>query len=58
METFKTEEQAKEYAHSINRTKKDKNNPMVTVTGPDDNEYTVMTLTEAIEKEFLYEVEY
>ena len=55
METFNTYNQAKEYAQSINQTRTNKNNPMVTVYGPEDSEGTVMTLTEAIENDFSYE---
>ena len=55
METFSTYDQAQEYAHSINQTRVNKNNPMVIVHGPEDNEVTVMTLKEAIENDFLYE---
>lgn len=57
METFNTYDQAKEYAHSINQTRVEKSNPMVTVYGPEDNEVTVMTLKEAIKNDFSYEWE-
>jgi hypothetical protein len=57
METFSTYDHAKEYAHIINQTRTDKNNPMVIVAGPGDNEGTVMPLKEAIENDFFYEWE-
>ncbi len=55
METFNTYDEALEYMRQMKKVITDKNNPLVTVAGPEDEQGTVMTLEEAIENDFLYE---
>jgi uncharacterized membrane protein len=57
MKTFKDEQKARDFMRMKNRTNVDKRNIHVTVEGPDDLEFTVMPLREAIDMGFSYEWE-
>jgi hypothetical protein len=56
MKTFASEEEAVRYMKTINqaRRKAGNNNIVVLVPGPDDGEFTVMELQEAIDGNFGY----
>jgi hypothetical protein len=57
MKTFDTYAEAKRYARIHNQTVVSMCDPLVTVYGPEDNEGTVMKLSEAISEDFDYEWE-
>jgi hypothetical protein len=57
MKTFASERKARDFMRMKNRTSVDKRNIHVTVDGPDDLEFTVMPLKEAIDMGFSYEWE-
>jgi len=55
MKTFDTYREALEYMEQMKKIITDKNNPLVTVEGPEDEQGTVMSLIEAIDGDFCYE---
>lgn len=58
MKTFKSENKAEEYMsmynRSLTRLSKRSKNILCVVDGPDDGEYTVMPIDEAIDNGFMY----
>jgi hypothetical protein len=52
--TFSKESDARAWMVSLNRSRRGRTDLSVMVDGPDDGEFTVMNLRDAIENEFLY----
>ena len=54
MRTFTDETKARGWMQLLNQSRRGRTELVVMVDGPDDNEFTVMSLSEAIQNGFLY----